>query len=364
MPLGHALSVIPNLSQSHTGTSYNMRRERIKGVSADHLLPVLLYLIQVVGEGASVRQELEEGYKQAKEVRATYLRVTREETERWATERAELIEEKPGAETETKENTVAWKAKASLYMSICTSKNSLEQFRNAETEHKAIVAHIQNSHKPEIDSCASRFMSLGRDSDGRIYYALSASGPQRGKKERLPTESEQLAMKRWGWFIAVYGKPGTVIQHGSDAMDEDEDEDEPSEERWWGFADVKEMRKLSKWLAYCAEADISTDIGDTKPIKSSAEIKTSNTMTCLMPSRLGTSVISSFDSRLPLSLMSHLSNSQSENKFLDQDHDRTFMKPTTSTEMKGLAKAVVEFANFIEWRLSRGETARGKGVIQ
>ena len=119
MPKTHALSAVPNLSlpdTADTEASYNMRSARIKGVSADHLFPVLLYLVQVAGEGASVRQELEEGYKQTKEVRAAYFRAMREETERWAAEKAELTEEKPGAETKTKESTGAWKVKVSIHI--------------------------------------------------------------------------------------------------------------------------------------------------------------------------------------------------------------------------------------------------------
>ena len=198
-------------------------------------------------------------------------------------------------------------------------------------------------------------MSLGSDTDGRTYYALSASGPQRGKKERLPSESERFGMKRWGWFLAVYGKPGTVVQHGSE--DDMEDEDKPNVERWWGFADVEEMRKLSKWLAYRAEVDISDNVVDgTKSNKSSREAAAiSSTLTSRLPSPSVATVILHSECR-PLSPVSHPTDSRLDNMDIDQDHDRNLSKPATLEGMKALAKAVLEFADFIDWRLNRDQT--------
>lgn len=116
MPNDHAIAALPDLRQSDSETSYHTRGGRMQGVSADQLLPLLLYLIQIAGEGASARQELEEGYKQAKEVRASYLTAMREETTRWVSERTELGKEKPGGEDKAKAKTNAanaWKVKVS-----------------------------------------------------------------------------------------------------------------------------------------------------------------------------------------------------------------------------------------------------------
>lgn len=110
MPKGHVLSAIPYLRQSDS-----KGRTRAQGVSANQLLPILLHLIQAAGEGASVRQELEEGYKQAKEVRAAYLKAIHEETERWAVEKNVLNIAKPEGEKQAKANEEmdAWKMKVS-----------------------------------------------------------------------------------------------------------------------------------------------------------------------------------------------------------------------------------------------------------
>lgn len=231
------------------------------------------------------------------------------------------------------------------------------QFQNAEAEHKAIVADIRNYHKPEMDWCGSRFTRLGCDTEGRLYYALSASGPHRGKKERLPSEAERSTMKRWGWFIAVFGKPGTVIQHESeDDMDEDS-EDDPNGERWWGFAGIEDMRKLSKWLAFCAETSTSSNEGRTRPTEFSARASvTSYAVTSRLPSPSGTTAILRSRSLSPIS---HLLGSRSDDNDpqlnLDKAHDANLTQPS-SARRKALAKAILEFAEFTDWRLNRDQT--------
>lgn len=223
------------------------------------------------------------------------------------------------------------------------------------------MTQIQNSHKPEMDWCAPRFTSLGCDTDGRTYYTLSASGPQKGKKERLPGEGERFALKRWGWFVAVFGKPGSVVQHGSgdDADGDENGDDESNSERWWGFADVEEMRKLSKWLAYRAEADTATNSGAGEKSTDSSALAsaTASTLASRLPSTSGTTAISRSNDNPTSS--SKLSESRSD-EISDREmnismvHDRDMTRPTSAAaELKALAKAVLEFANFVDWRLNR-----------
>jgi hypothetical protein len=210
-----------------------------------------------------------------------------------------------------------------------------------------------------MDCCASRFTSLGSDAEGRTYYALSASGPQRGKKERLPSEGDRFAMRRWGWFIAVYGTPGTVIQPGSEddiEEDEDEDEDRSKTARWWGFVGVEEMRKLSKWLAYCAEADASSSlVNGTKSTESSTDATAGS-----LP---GTTVVSYSESRPHSRVSNPLDQPMEDDHNVVIDRDNSNPAPlATSARMKALAKAILDFADFIDWRLNRGQISiNGKG---
>ncbi|KAF8578019.1 hypothetical protein K439DRAFT_1621662 [Ramaria rubella] len=338
MPEGHALRTLPGIDGTDVEASYNTRGGRIQGLSANQLLPILLYLIGVALGGASVRQELEEGNQQAKDARATYYKTLREETERWATEKAKLGESKPASENkgEIKDLLNAWK------------------FRKAESEHKAIVSNIQNSYKPEMDCSASRFASLGCDTDGRTYYALSASGPQRGKKERLPSEGERSSLKRWGWFVAVFGKAGTVVGRKTEDVTEDEGDCEenkdPNAERWWGFEDVGQMRSLSKWLAYCAEVNFPGSIGKDANSSSSG----SGTATSTLISSLSHNTGGVLSDNCSVSPTSDLFLNEMDVDRDEQDlHESDMSQPATALGMKSLAKAVLDFAEFVDWRLKR-----------
>lgn len=180
-----------------------------------------------------------------------------------------------------------------------------------------------------MDSCSSRFVPLGCDKQGRIYYALSASGPQKGKKDRIPSDNERATMRRWGWFLAVYGKSGTVVKPlGSDDTDVDSDEEEDVEgDRWWGFADADEMRKLSKWIAYEAETKggASTD--------STPQTSNATSDRAVSPAR----------SLTPLSDLEEELDSKAENE----------ARVPRPSKLKELAKSIMEFAEFIDWRLKR-----------
>ena len=226
-----------------------------------------------------------------------------------------------------------------------------------------------------MDSCASRFTALGYDFDGRTYYTLSACGPQRGKKERLPSEGERSSMKRWGWFVAVWGKPGSVQEKGEDAMVEDD----PNAERWWGFADVQEMRKLSKWLTYRDEADMLFKKDHNKKSDAVVNMQGAGTAAAtgvfvpnVPPSRPSVSSRVTTVSKAgkspfcPLPTLSDSGSGDSAKKMdvdqgiMDDDGDSDMSQPATQPSVKALAKGVLEFADFVEWRLRREETL-GKG---
>ncbi|KIJ49555.1 hypothetical protein M422DRAFT_27922 [Sphaerobolus stellatus SS14] len=315
LPRDHPLSGLPDLEESVMETTYNTRGARMQGVHADQLLPILLFLVELLMEGESVRTELEVGTKQVKETRALYFKAMKEETERWATEKATLMEERPASNEKEKSKSKSdpWRIK----------------YREAETAHKQTVANLQNMHKADLDSCSSRFMPLGRDLEGRVYYALSASGPQKGKKDRVPSESERVSMKKWGWLLACYGKPGSVVKPlDSDDMDSNSDEEGESGDRWWGFSDADEMRKLSKWFLHEIEIKEDTSSGNSKA-----------------PSAFSERAQSPRRSLTPLSVLE---------EELGSKHKEDRMMPRGAvSEVKTLAKSVMEFADFIEWRLKR-----------
>ena len=59
-------------------------------------------------------------------------------------------------------------------------------------------------------------------------------------------------MRRWGWFIAIWGqKPADAVLPPStnDDTDDDEEDDDMDNERWWGLWQSDEIRKLAEWIA-------------------------------------------------------------------------------------------------------------------
>ncbi|EMD37310.1 hypothetical protein CERSUDRAFT_135818 [Gelatoporia subvermispora B] len=135
--------------------------------------------------------------------------------------------------------------------------------------------------------CIPRFALLGRDHEGRLYYALTPEVGERdaarqllegknakvrlGRRRGGMTPEERREMQRWSWFVSVWGeKPeGALEAKGDDSGEarsdsDDEDEDE-AEETWWGFWDPEEIRKLTTWIAM--KAGIDEDKGRPLPTR-------------------------------------------------------------------------------------------------
>lgn len=108
---------------------------------------------------------------------------------------------------------------------------------------------------------------MGTDHDGRVYFALTPSVAERdaaaallagdttkgGKAQgrAIISADERSTLRRWGWFIAVWGKKPVdglipVSEHDSDS---DSDDDLDDVERWWGIWQPEEIRKLTDWIA-------------------------------------------------------------------------------------------------------------------
>lgn len=123
-----------------------------------------------------------------------------------------------------------------------------------------------------------RVAPLGRDIDGRIYWALTPGVNEREdaldllqsysqgrthksrsrRKPLVPSEEERRALRKWSWFVAVWGKKPpiterTLVKDEDDSEDEDEDdEDEDDDEQWWGFWEPEEVMKLASWIHFKA----------------------------------------------------------------------------------------------------------------
>lgn len=119
---------------------------------------------------------------------------------------------------------------------------------------------LDNELAFHLQPYASRFTPLGTDTDGRAYYVSTAI---KGKK--TPSASDRESMRKWSWFLAVWGKEptnspmtvtgekaGEMLKDKMDVDDDDVEEGEAGDEdgSWWGFSDPVQIRKLAKWLAW------------------------------------------------------------------------------------------------------------------
>ena len=242
---------------------------------------------------------------------------------------------------------------------------------------------------------ALRFAPLGSDHEGRIYFALTPSVTERevaaallagdmtkgGKAQgrAVVSTDERSALRRWGWFIAVWGKK--PIDGFVPVVDDDDDDDVEDVERWWGIWQPDEIRRLADWIAIkngIAEGKrLTTDAtkGDSHdkrvaaiPIgrgpsvastktgshKSSRSGAPSSNLTPLSVTS-DTEDEPGFDS--PLSSVSGDGSDEEPNRDDgDVQMHRGNVRPLPSpNELKTLVKALTEYADVLDWRVWRME---------
>lgn len=101
---------------------------------------------------------------------------------------------------------------------------------------------------------------------------LDESGKGKGKMGM--GDEQRHKMKKWSWFVGVYGgRPDEGVLEGDedDSDDEDEDEeDDEEQEKWWGFYDPGDIRKLAKWIEikYGLESEVSRELKVAKKASS------------------------------------------------------------------------------------------------
>lgn len=153
------------------------------------------------------------------------------------------------------------------------------QLDKSKTEyHKRIVAAIDDALKVTSYANIPRISPLGRDIEGRIYWALTPGMNEREdalyllqsysqerahrssrsrRKPVVPSEEDRSALRRWSWFIAVWGKrppiaERTLVDDDSEDEDDDDDDDDDEEDQWWGFWEPEEITKLASWVHFKA----------------------------------------------------------------------------------------------------------------
>ena len=259
-----------------------------------------------------------------------------------------------------------------------------------------------------LHACAPRFAPLGVDHEGRIYFALTPSVAEReaaaallagdttkgGKAQgrAIVSTDERNTLRRWGWFIAIWGKKPV-----DGLVPEDEDEEDIDDvERWWGIWQPDEIRRLADWIA------IKDGITEGKGLATKGNSREQQTVA--VPDRRGHTVTSTSTSGSfktggrrsrsgawsgDLTPLSHASDTEDEPAFdsslssvsgdesdgePNEDNGKVRMQvdddpcPRPSqNELKTLVKALTEYAEVLDWRVWRmqqEESRRdGKGSV-
>lgn len=266
------------------------------------LLPCMIALCECALQGPSVRAEIMEGAEDAKGENRSYFAEVRKENERWAQERASLGWGENRDDAENKgDSSKKGKGKEK-------DPEKDKAYRTALSAHKAKLADLENTHQLELQGAAPRFCPLGRDSKDRIYYASSAfRRKEKRGKAKVADEEDRKELRKWGWFLAVWGLGGM-------SPSAFEPKDDETKARWWGFSDPVEIRQLAKWLAAAEGVD-----GKDANIARRDDIRESGGS--------GSDATSNFE-----------------------------LGPPTQGQVKGLVKGLSEYANLLEWRIGGGES--------
>ncbi|THH07984.1 hypothetical protein EW145_g3012 [Phellinidium pouzarii] len=275
---------------------------------AVQLIPPILALYECALQGASAREEIENGVADGKEANRMYYAKTREENERWAAEKANLGHEEDKENKSGKKNT---DAKGSGKEK---DAHKDEAYRAAYKAHKDKLDALDHTNTLALQRAASRFASLGKDAQGRIYYAASVHR-RAGKRSKIPSPEERAELSKWGWFLAVWGR-GSVTAETSNKHEENR------EERWWGFADPAEIKQLVKWIT----ATEGLDLKDADVAGTSA----------------GTASASSSDDIGPAA-----------GNIREPDLLGLGRRPSRG-ELKALIKSLGEYADLLAWRIAGG----------
>lgn len=157
---------------------------------------------------------------------------------------------------------------------------SLQLDKSRTEHHKRTVVAIDSALKVVSYAYIPRISPLGRDIEGRIYWALTPGVNEREdaldllrsysqershksksrRKPLVPSEEDRSALRKWSWFVAVWGKRPpiaecTLVDDPDDSEEDEDDEDEDDEEQWWGFWEPEEITKLASWVHFKAGLD-------------------------------------------------------------------------------------------------------------
>ncbi|KAI0655886.1 hypothetical protein C8Q70DRAFT_909722 [Cubamyces menziesii] len=281
--------------------------------------------------------------------------------------------------------------------------------RVARLAHQEALLTIEHALKIASAECMPRFAPLGRDTEGRVYYALTPGVVEReaavdiledgkgetnfGKRRGVADEAQRKRMRHWSWLLAVWGRRPEGAEVSQVARGEDVDEEEvedPDAEGWWGFWQPEEVAKLSAWLGdqygvnpgakrLSKEPDdvavIDVEGVQPRPQPSQRQGRAPSAGEATMPSRPGVRSFTSLnrESEDEEGSTAGSSDDEGENQNGQMRLNARGEPVPRKQDLKTLVKSIKEYADLLEWRIKRaskeaegskvdGQAAKGKGV--
>ncbi|KAH8107736.1 hypothetical protein BXZ70DRAFT_912347 [Cristinia sonorae] len=337
------------------------------------MVPVVAFLVQQAIDSPAIREAIDLGITDVKDI-------TQESKVAITKENVRFKEEKETQKNKTK-----------------------EQVKTAKEAHLQAIRDLELGQKLALSAYAPRFCTLGRDAEGRVYYALTPSASECEAAEKMVTgkgsgkvklrgkrggfgEDERKEMKRWSWFLCVHGeKPEDGLKAKREDADEEDgmesDLTDEEEDMWWGFWDPAEIRKLAEWLKVkhgldvevVEEAEMSNGVPPGGPSSNGRVVSalkpatgTSKGTATRGPTTMTSSSRSSLKGKSrdisplsDLSSSSSLSNHSSELSAIDSDVEMEdgfaqYSRPTAGKrELRALVKALTDYADMLQWRIGR-----------
>ncbi|KAI0766519.1 hypothetical protein BC629DRAFT_1737547 [Irpex lacteus] len=325
-------------------TRQNRDSDMVHVAISAQLIPVITDLIEAAIGSPAIRDALDAGASEEKE----YAKLAREaiasENSRWK---------------ESKE-------------SKGVNDGKKGDLKAARDHHHRTIEELEGAHRLLAPRYISRVSPLGRDADGRIYYAMTPGVGEtdaminllKGKDGRVKvgrkkggfTEEDRREMERWAWFVAVWGRK----PEGADIAKRDDDEDDESDEEsddecWWGFWQPEEITKMAEWLSI--KSGLEDHVGEIAKANGTKTNGAAKGKGKVKDARSRTSTATSSLS----SLSTHASSLTDVSDISDLSEDETnqvnFDRPLGhKRELRELVSGLKEYADLLQWRIKRAAT--------
>ncbi|KAI0949235.1 hypothetical protein AcW1_008909 [Taiwanofungus camphoratus] len=353
-------------------TTFRSTRSGAQGRSTDssvyvansaQLVHVIAELVESAIQTQAVRDEIDRGTAQEKELGREVKEAIAAENARWKGSKAS------GSKVGTKAERAA---------------------------HNQTLQDFEHAHRIGQANCIPRFTPLGQDHEGRVYYAMTPGPGEReaalrliagkGGKVKISrrrggfSKDDRKSMRWWSWFIAVWGRmpEGALQAKDDDDSEEDEEDENEDADAWWGFWDPEEIRRVAEWIAMKCELEdgeserrgsAASAMDKGKGVEGRSSIASSTSSRNSGPDPREPSPLSDISSDEGDDQDSSDSDPEGNDALYEGIRTDSNGKPLpTQHELHNLVKGLEDYAALLQWRIQRvagdgnAENNKGSGV--